>query len=87
MNRPPKDAQHLGEGCYASFDGWQIRLWAERENGWHCVAFGPTNNWSPLHTYASCRGREMTVNARLDEHAVQAGPFRFSVHMLTVLEN
>jgi hypothetical protein len=31
MNRPPKDAQHLGEGYYSSFDGWQIWLWVERE--------------------------------------------------------
>jgi len=41
MNRPPKDAQHLGEGCHASFDGWQIWLWVERKNGWHCVALEP----------------------------------------------
>jgi hypothetical protein len=41
VNRPPKDAEHLSDGCYASFDSWQIWLWAERENGWHCVALEP----------------------------------------------
>lgn len=25
--------EHLGDGLYAEFDGWQIRLWAPREAG------------------------------------------------------
>ena len=28
---------YLGDGLYASFDGWQIRLRAPRENGDHEV--------------------------------------------------
>jgi hypothetical protein len=29
--------EYLGDGLYASFDGWQIRLRAPRENGDHVV--------------------------------------------------
>lgn len=36
--RPPKDAEYLGDGAYASFDGMHVILWAERENGWNWVA-------------------------------------------------
>jgi hypothetical protein len=28
---------YLGDGLYASFDGWQVRLRAPRENGDHQV--------------------------------------------------
>jgi len=28
---------YLGDGLYASFDGYQIRLWAERHGGTHEV--------------------------------------------------
>ena len=28
---------YLGDGLYASFDGWQIRLYTERGNGVHEV--------------------------------------------------
>jgi hypothetical protein len=39
---PPADAIHLGDGCYAAFDGYCVWLWAERENGWHRIALEPT---------------------------------------------
>jgi hypothetical protein len=32
---------YLGDGLYASFDGWQIKLRAPRENGDHEVYLGP----------------------------------------------
>lgn len=32
---------YLGDGVYASFDGYQIWLRAERENGWHRIALEP----------------------------------------------
>jgi hypothetical protein len=32
---------YLGDGLYASFDGWQILLRAPRENGDHMVALEP----------------------------------------------
>ena len=32
---------YLGDGLYASFDGWQIQLRAPRENGDHFVALEP----------------------------------------------
>lgn len=41
MERPPKNAEYLGDGAYASFDGWHIILWAERDNGWNWVALEP----------------------------------------------
>lgn len=31
------DETYLGDGCYASFDGWQVRLRAPREHGDHEV--------------------------------------------------
>lgn len=40
---PPRGAEaYLGDGLYASFDGWQIVLRAPREGGDHCVALEPT---------------------------------------------
>ncbi len=33
--------EYLGDGCYASFDGWQICLRAPRENGDHIVYLEP----------------------------------------------
>lgn len=32
---------YLGDGCYASFDGWQIWLRAPRERGDHVIALEP----------------------------------------------
>ena len=32
---------YLGDGVYASFDGYQIWLKTERETGWHAVALEP----------------------------------------------
>lgn len=32
---------YLGDGLYASFDGWQLRLFTERENGTHEVFLEP----------------------------------------------
>jgi hypothetical protein len=32
---------YLGDGLYAGFDGWQIILWAPREDGTHYVALEP----------------------------------------------
>jgi hypothetical protein len=33
--------EHLGDGLYASFDGWQLILRAPREDGDHWVALDP----------------------------------------------
>jgi hypothetical protein len=33
--------EYLGDGLYASFDGWQIVLRAQREGGDHWVALAP----------------------------------------------
>lgn len=35
------DPEYLGDGLYAAFDGWQVVLWAEREEGVHYVALEP----------------------------------------------
>ena len=29
--------EYLGDGAYADFDGYQVRLWTERETGIHEV--------------------------------------------------
>lgn len=34
--------QYLGDGLYASFDGWMITLRAPREHGDHFVCLEPT---------------------------------------------
>jgi hypothetical protein len=40
---PERDKEtYLGDGVYASFDGWQVWLRAPRESGDHRVAVGPT---------------------------------------------
>lgn len=33
---------YLGDGVYASFDGYQIWLRTERENGWQSIALEPS---------------------------------------------
>lgn len=35
------EAEHLGDGLYAYFDGYQIILYADREGGRHWVAIEP----------------------------------------------
>lgn len=42
---------YLGDGVYASFDGWQICLRAPRENGDHVVYLEP-QLWVALSGYA-----------------------------------
>ena len=32
---------YIGDGCYASYDGFSLRLLAPRENGDHYVALEP----------------------------------------------
>lgn len=34
--------EHLGDGVYASFDGYHIWLNVQRENGWERVAIEPS---------------------------------------------
>lgn len=41
VTTPSIQARHLGDGAYAEFDGVQIWLKAEREDGWHGVAIDP----------------------------------------------
>lgn len=33
---------YLGDGLYASFDGWQFRLWTQRDFGVHEVFLEPS---------------------------------------------
>ncbi len=38
----PEGSVHLGDGAYASFDGWYTLLWAQRSDGrWHRVGLEP----------------------------------------------
>jgi hypothetical protein len=46
------DETYLGDGVYASFDGWQICLRAPRENGDHVVFLEPSL-WSNLTLFAA----------------------------------
>ena len=39
--QPTERDVYLGDGVYASFDGYQIWLHAEREQGWHVIALEP----------------------------------------------
>lgn len=43
---------YLGDGVYASFDGWQICLRAPRESGDHVVYLEP-QLWALLTAYAT----------------------------------
>lgn len=42
---------YLGDGLYASFDGWQIYLRAPREDGDHFVALD-AHTWMSLMVFA-----------------------------------
>lgn len=35
------DSIHLGDGAYATFKGFEVEIWCERENGKHCVYLEP----------------------------------------------
>lgn len=53
--------KYIGDGVYASFDGFQLRLWTEREGGTHEIFFEP-REWEALKRTME-RWRE-TVKAR-----------------------
>ena len=42
MPRPPRAEEYLGDGLFASFDGYTIWLRAPRMGGDHIVALEPT---------------------------------------------
>jgi hypothetical protein len=48
----PDDETYLGDGVYASFDGWQICLRAPREDDDHVVFINPSI-WSSLTVFAA----------------------------------
>lgn len=52
-----KDETYLGDGLYASFDGWQIQIRAPRENGNHFIYLEPYT-WQSLKAYAAGRLEE-----------------------------
>jgi hypothetical protein len=41
LHRPGSDETYIGDGCYASFDGYQIRLRTLREHGDDLVFLEP----------------------------------------------
>lgn len=55
VTSPSIDAAHIGDGAYAEFDGYQIWLKAEREDGWHGVALEPYS-FKALLAYAKSIG-------------------------------
>jgi hypothetical protein len=57
---------YLGDGVYASFDGYQIWLKTERENGWHEIALEPPVV-SALVAYADRILLRMALDARESE--------------------
>jgi hypothetical protein len=46
------DETYLGDGLYASFDGYQIKLRAPREDGDHVVYLEPSTN-AALQAFAA----------------------------------
>jgi hypothetical protein len=52
MTPPPDKEVYLGDGCFASFDGWSIWLRTQRDDGVdHLVALDPQVFWK-LRDYA-----------------------------------
>lgn len=54
MTAQSETDEYLGDGLYASFDGWQFRLWTERENGVHEVYLEPSVV-ARFHAYANSK--------------------------------
>jgi len=50
MSELPERETYLGDGLYASFDGWHIRLRAPREGGDHWIGLEP-EVWRELHDW------------------------------------
>jgi hypothetical protein len=49
--------EYLADGVYASFDGWQIKLRTEREDGNHVIYLEP-QLWDVLKTFAKRCGMD-----------------------------
>jgi hypothetical protein len=59
--QPGPDAVHLGDGAYATCDGWYTTLWAKRDGGWHMVALEPEGILA-LVQYAKRSGVDLGVD-------------------------
>jgi hypothetical protein len=51
---------YLGDGVYASYDGWMVKLRAPRENGDHWVALEPRELQAFLKFVAEATGAVTT---------------------------
>jgi hypothetical protein len=60
------DEHYLGDGLYASFDGWQFCLRAPRENGDHVVYLEP-HVLASLIAYAKAVTSANTVAESFDQ--------------------
>jgi hypothetical protein len=58
---------YLGDGLYASFDGWQIRLRAPREDGDHIVYLEP-GTLGAFERYIADMRRPAPASDADDEH-------------------
>lgn len=59
-----KQEEYLGDGLYVSFDGWQFRLRAPRENGDHVVYLEP----SALKQFNEFAKRALSPSPQEREH-------------------
>jgi hypothetical protein len=50
--------EYLGDGLYVSFDGFQFRLWTERDSGVHEVFLDPQTLESFLAYVKHVRGEQ-----------------------------
>jgi hypothetical protein len=41
MTRDPEPTTYLGDGVYAEFDGWMVKLTTHRADGEHVIYFEP----------------------------------------------
>ncbi len=55
---------YLGDGLYASFDGWQIILRAPREDGDHYVALEPSVFEALLHYRKTVYANSKIIKSR-----------------------
>jgi hypothetical protein len=66
---PMADETYLGNGLYASFDGWQVILRAPREDGDHWIALEP-EVWGALLAFE----RETIAALRADAERRKKAP-------------
>lgn len=73
MTTPDEDGEYLGDGVYATFDGYQVWLHTERDvNVWHTIAIEP-KTFERLVEYRAKVHRTLLDSLTWNQHTLYHG--------------